>query len=61
MGVKLGVQFIYDCSRLLLLFFEDNELSRVFGRWCATVTFGTVAPNVPVLDPDDNEYRTCVG
>ena len=61
MGVKLGIQFIYDCSRSLLLFFEDIELSRVFGPWCATVTLGTVTPNVPVLAPDDNEYRMCVG
>jgi len=61
MGVKLGVQLIYDCSRLLLLLFEDTELSRGFGQWCATVPLGTVAPNVPMLAPDDNEYRTCVG
>lgn len=38
----------------LLLFFEDTELSRVFGWLCVTEPVDTVAP-------DDNEYRTCVG
>ena len=61
MGVKLGVQFVYDCSRLLLLLFKDTELSRVFGLSCETEPLGTVAANVPTLAPDDNKYRTCVG
>jgi len=52
---------MYDCSRLLLLLFVDTALSRVFGWWCATEPFGTVASNVPILALDVTEYGICVG
>jgi len=61
MSVKLGFRFMYDCSRLLLLLFVDTALSRVFGWWCATEPFGTVASNVPILALDVTEYGICVG